>query len=110
MAHNGGTPRLLAKCGSAVEVLDEQQIKDPALARVKRARTTGHTDSELDVFAIEPGPMAVRAIEDGSPQARRPDPPVASDRGLRSRRQLMVAGVPRIWSVLVGAAASGQLR
>src|SRR6266550_7159880 len=45
MAHNGGTPRLLAKCGSAVEVLDEQQIEDPALARVKRARTTGHTDS-----------------------------------------------------------------
>jgi hypothetical protein len=45
MAHNGGTPRLLAKCGSAVEVLDKQQIEDPALARVKRARTTGHTDS-----------------------------------------------------------------
>jgi hypothetical protein len=45
MAHNGGTPRLLAKCGSAVEVPDEQQIEDPALARVKRARTTGHTDS-----------------------------------------------------------------
>jgi hypothetical protein len=44
MAHNGGTPRLLAKCGSAVEVLDKQQIEDPALARVKRARTTGHTD------------------------------------------------------------------
>jgi hypothetical protein len=45
MAHNRGTPRLLAKCGSAVEVLDMQQIEDPALARVKRARTTGHTDS-----------------------------------------------------------------
>jgi hypothetical protein len=45
MAHNVGTPRLLAKCGSAVEVLDKQQIEDPALARVKRARTTGHTDS-----------------------------------------------------------------
>ncbi len=45
MAHNGGTPRLLAKCGSAVEVLDKQQIEDPALACVKRARTTGHTDS-----------------------------------------------------------------
>jgi hypothetical protein len=45
MAHNGGTPRLLAKCGSAVEVFDKQQIEDPALARVKRARTTGHTDS-----------------------------------------------------------------
>lgn len=44
MAHNGGTPRLLAKCGSAVEVLDKQQIEDPAPARVKRARTTGHTD------------------------------------------------------------------
>jgi hypothetical protein len=36
---------MLAKCGSALEVLDKQQIKDPALARVKRARTTGHTDS-----------------------------------------------------------------
>ena len=45
MAHNGGTTRLLAKCGSAVEVLNKQQIEDPALARVKRARTTGHTDS-----------------------------------------------------------------
>jgi len=45
MARNGGPPRLLAKCGSAVEVLDEQQIEDPAFARVKRARTTGHTDS-----------------------------------------------------------------
>src|SRR5258706_16122059 len=45
MAHHGGTPRPLAKCGSAVEVLDKQQIGDPALARVKRARTTGHTDS-----------------------------------------------------------------
>jgi hypothetical protein len=45
MAHNGGTPRLLAKCGSTVEILDKQQIEDPALARVKRARTTGHTDS-----------------------------------------------------------------
>src|SRR5258707_14550327 len=45
MAHNEGTPRLLAKCGSAVEVLDRQQTEDPALARVKRARTTGHTDS-----------------------------------------------------------------
>ena len=45
MAHNGGTPRLLAKCGSAVEVLDKQQIEDPALARVKRARTTGQRDS-----------------------------------------------------------------
>jgi hypothetical protein len=45
MAHNGSTPRLLAKCGSAVEVLDKQQIEDPALARVKPARTTGHTDS-----------------------------------------------------------------
>ncbi len=41
MAHNGGTPRLLAKCGSAVEVPGKQQIEDPALARVKRARTTG---------------------------------------------------------------------
>ena len=29
MAHNAGTPRLLAKCGSAVEVLDKQQIEDP---------------------------------------------------------------------------------
>jgi hypothetical protein len=37
MARTGGTPRLLAKCGSAVEVLDKQQIEDPALARVKRA-------------------------------------------------------------------------
>src|SRR5258708_9388647 len=45
MAHNEGTPRLLAKCGSAVEVLDRQQTEDPALARVKRARATGHTDS-----------------------------------------------------------------
>jgi hypothetical protein len=45
MAHNGGTPRLLAKYGSAVEVFDKQQIEDPPLARVKRARTTGHTDS-----------------------------------------------------------------
>jgi hypothetical protein len=35
---------LVAKCGSAVEVLDEQQIEDPALARVKRARTAGNTD------------------------------------------------------------------
>ncbi len=43
MARNAGTPRLLAKCGSAVEVLDKQQIEDSALARVKRARTTGHT-------------------------------------------------------------------
>jgi hypothetical protein len=40
MAHNGGTPRLLAKCRSAIEVLDKQPIEDPALARVKRARTT----------------------------------------------------------------------
>jgi hypothetical protein len=45
MAYNGGTPRLLAKCGSAVEVPGKQQIEDPALAPVKRARTTGHTDS-----------------------------------------------------------------
>jgi len=28
MAHNGGTPRLLAKCGSAVEVPGKQQIED----------------------------------------------------------------------------------
>ncbi|MCW2907694.1 MAG: hypothetical protein JWL68_2483, partial [Actinomycetia bacterium] len=45
MAHNGGAPRLPAKRGSAVEVLDKQQIEDPALARVKRARTSGHRDS-----------------------------------------------------------------
>jgi len=35
-AHNGGTPRLLAKCGSAIEVPHKQQIEDPALAWVKR--------------------------------------------------------------------------
>ena len=57
--HNGGTPRLLAKCGSAVEVLDKQQIEDPALARVKRARTTGHTDS-LPAMAPHSSHMHVR--------------------------------------------------
>ncbi len=35
----------LARCGSVVEALDKQQIEDPAPARVKRARTTGQTDS-----------------------------------------------------------------
>ena len=44
-AHNAGTPRLLANCGGSVEVLDKQQIEDPALTRVTRARTTSHTDS-----------------------------------------------------------------
>jgi hypothetical protein len=45
MARNGGIPRLLAKCGSAVEVLDKQQIEDPALGHVTPEHTTGHTDS-----------------------------------------------------------------
>jgi hypothetical protein len=56
MTRNGGTPRLLAKCGSAVEVPGKQQIEDPALARVKRARTTGHTDEFRDLVrtALEP--------------------------------------------------------
>jgi hypothetical protein len=34
MAHNGGTPRLLAKCGRAVELPGKQRIEDPALARI----------------------------------------------------------------------------
>ena len=69
MAHNASTPRPLAKCGSAVEVPGKQQIEDPALARVKRARTTGHTDnlpamaphsSRLEAGARQPGGIISR--------------------------------------------------
>jgi hypothetical protein len=69
MAHNAGTPRLLAKCGSAVEVLDKQQIEDPALACVEGARTTGHTDnlpamaphsSRLEAGVQQPGGIISR--------------------------------------------------
>src|SRR5208282_3295420 len=44
-SHDGGNPRLLAKCGSAVEVLDKQQIQDPCAHPCQAPRTAGRTDS-----------------------------------------------------------------
>jgi hypothetical protein len=63
MAHNGGTPRLLAKCGSAVEVLDKQQIEDAALRAV--ARTTSCFNTALRCHMVTP----LRSV---TPATRRP--------------------------------------
>src|SRR6266446_7456376 len=77
MAPNGGTPRLLAKCGSAVEVLDKQQIEDPALARVKRARTTGHTDSLSAMAPHSSRHVSKRVGDDVSQHGSRNERPLA---------------------------------
>ena len=94
MAHNAGTPRLLAKCGSAVEVPGKQQIEDPALARVKRARTTGHTDS-LPAMA----PHSSRQIR-ATRRTERPDMGAsAGDRqGVASRPERRLSGALPVYA------------
>jgi hypothetical protein len=47
--------RFLAKCGSAVEVLDKPHIEDTALASVKRVRTT---EMREPLLTVSPGSVA----------------------------------------------------
>ena len=89
MAHNAATPRPLAKCGSAVEVLDKQQIEDPALALCQ----AGAHHRPYGQFAGHG--TALISARSGRPAARRHH--LAGLRALhRAARQIPGATVNRI--------------